>query len=116
MKTLDRRRRVTQVFGRQPLRYLQDGHGFDAAERYLGRFNDQGEPLAAADSKGEAEAPSGTASLDEMSVKDLKAIAKEAGIEGAATMNKAALVEAITDATEPGDDAADSKGEAEGAA
>lgn len=99
---LDHARKITHVFGRQPLRYLQDGHGFDGAERYLGRFNAQGEPLD--EGRSETKAPEGAASLDELSIKELKAMAKEAGIAGSANMNKAALVEAITDATDPAGD------------
>jgi hypothetical protein len=99
---LDRARKITTVAGLAPLRYLQDGHGFDGAERHLGRFTAQGDPLdAKAEQKPEAKAPEGPVTLEEMSVKDLKVMAKEAEIEGAANMNKAALVEALTAATEP---------------
>lgn len=120
---LDHKRKITQVFGRAPLRYLQDGHGFDGAERYLGRYSNNGEPLedGKKGSKGETQTPSGSASLDELGVKELKVIAKEAGIEGYATMNKAALIEAITEATEPdgngeGGNGDDTKTKGEGAA
>lgn len=43
--TLDRTKRVTVVGGRAPLRYLQDGAGFDAQGQYLGEFTAQGEPI-----------------------------------------------------------------------
>ena len=43
MMKLDHERKVTEVFGRQPLRFMQDGRGFNAAGDFLGPVNDQGE-------------------------------------------------------------------------
>lgn len=109
---LDRTKRFTEVGGRLPLRYLQDGHGFDGAERYLGRYTDQGEPAG----EPEPEAPKAPevirqsidhirpkvegetqddVAIADMGIKDLKTMAKEAGIKGSANMNKAALIEAL---------------------
>ncbi|WP_299312311.1 SAP domain-containing protein [uncultured Halomonas sp.] len=109
-KTLDRTKRLTQVGGRQPLVYLQDGHGFDADGRCLGRFTDQGEPA------GEPEPPAPVAPEvprpsvdhvrpkvgDEAPAEDLHALTvielrercRERGI-GTTGLNKAALIEAL---------------------
>ncbi|MGM0783900.1 MAG: hypothetical protein ACQEUM_07295 [Pseudomonadota bacterium] len=82
---LDPKRKITKVFGRAPLCYLQDGFGFDAAERYLGRFNAQGEQLDAtepgdADSKGEGEGDDG----QEVSRPDVSHIRPKVGEEAPA--------------------------------
>lgn len=53
MVSIDQNRRMTSVFGRGRLRFLQNGHGFDLAGNYLGRFTVQGEPLDAHDAQGE---------------------------------------------------------------
>ena len=37
-----------QVGGREPLKYLQHGCGFDREMNYIGRFTDNGEPLGQA--------------------------------------------------------------------
>lgn len=42
MPTLNKDERFTEVGGRMPLRYLQDGNGFDSDGNYLGRFDEQG--------------------------------------------------------------------------
>lgn len=66
MKTIDKARKVTEVFGRIPLRYLQDGQGFDTSGKHLGAYTDNGEPVKVAakpkadtkgDSKGEPAKP-----------------------------------------------------------
>ena len=100
---IDRHRKVTEVGGRHPLRYLQDGCGYGYAEEYLGRYNEQGEPVEVIEPEPEPmsdiayETPTGTlvestSPFRGMSLKELKDAAKDAGIKGASQMNKPDLI------------------------
>lgn len=44
MQTFNPNKRYTTVGGRPGLAYLQDGYGFDAGYKCLGKFDAQGEP------------------------------------------------------------------------
>ena len=44
--TLDLKKPYTTVGGRNPLYYIQNGHGFNRAGEYLGECNSQGEIVA----------------------------------------------------------------------
>lgn len=108
---LDKTRRVTEIGGRLPLKYLQDGYGFDAGGNLLGRYDAQGEPVltvekvkeigAALKSGGvivEAEDDehdsAGLGDLHEMTVLELRSLAKKRDI-ATTRLNKAALIEAL---------------------
>lgn len=105
MPTFNPEKRYTTVGGRPGIAFLQDGHAFDAGHKCVGKCNEQGElePKKAPATPpqppqgGEGQQAAGDKPLTELKVDELKAIASEAGIEGAASMNKAALIEAITE-------------------
>ncbi|MFG6159627.1 Rho termination factor N-terminal domain-containing protein [Halomonas sp. 1390] len=148
--SIDFTRPFTTIGGRLPLRYMQNGFGFNPGGEYLGRCNVQGElmeegeplpPEPAADSvalvgeepgvqppadapennpasspapEAEADSEAGkgadlealTAHYQAKPIKELKAMAKDAGIANASTLNKAALVEALAEHDAKAEDAA----------
>ncbi|MDP1931903.1 MAG: hypothetical protein Q8L60_10640 [Gammaproteobacteria bacterium] len=53
MPTLDLKRPHTVVGGRNPLYYIQNGHGFNRAGDYLGEFDSQGDFVAEAPATAE---------------------------------------------------------------
>lgn len=128
MPTFNPSQSFTIVGGRPGVSFMQDGHAFNAAYECLGKCNDQGEverkkapinptappPVPPPPQGNDTQQGDGDKELASLKADELKAIASEAGIEGAASMTKAALIEAITESQQQNsNDGDEGKGEVE---
>lgn len=101
--TLDLQRPHTTVGGRNPLYYIQNGHGFNRAGEYLGEFDAQGEPTGKApvqnagksadESEAERKAAEELARIEQEA--QAKAAAEKAGPEAAYKGVKAATMKTM---------------------
>lgn len=88
MKTIDKDRDYVTVGGRLPLRYMQDGFGFDALGRYLGPTDAQGNLVA------EPEPAQGVKQGAAIDAPVLDPVVADAGQLGTAQADKPAPAEA----------------------